>query len=155
MEVLRSWVLGITLCAGVGTVLFVLVPRGSMERSMRSVLALFMIYAVAAPLLKLKTPRLDADRIEGSYSQSAAQYAEVVEKRMLDAADDAVRREILRAVPRLDNASTLIEVRSALNGENSVYIESVTVYLNGSGIAASQVKKELREKLGLTAEVIE
>lgn len=155
VEALRSWVFGITLCAMAGTVIFVLVPRGSMEKSMRSVLSLFMIYVIASPLLKLKDLRIDTDSFEKSYSQSAEQYAEVIEKRMLDAADEAICKAILSSVPRLDNGSTQIVVKSALNGENSVYIESIKIYLNGSGIAASQVKSELSEKLGLTAEVFE
>ena len=149
-EYLKEWLICITLCCIGCSLVYVLAPRGAMEKTMKTVISLFIIAAMFSPLTQLTKGTL----IKRSAEEITYEYAEQVNSALLSASQEAVRLTVYECLPELDNGVSVIDVSTGIDGENTVCVESVTVRLNGASLDAGEIKDKIYEKLKVTAEVM-
>ncbi len=150
MQYLREWLACLTLCSAACTLVYILVPSGAMEKTMKTVISLFIIAAIATPLTGIVKGSVNLDYSENDY---AYDYSQQVNDVFISTSEQAVKQKILDAVPELDNGVSEVDVRVTIDGENTVDVEYIHIRLNSEGLNAEKIKSEIYEKLQLTAEV--
>ena len=91
MDFLRQWAIGLIICGIGATVISLLSPRGTMEKTLRAVIGIFIVSAVCMPLQKLK----NADEVLPAFSfDGEAYFNQNLEKQMLEACRETVGKVI-------------------------------------------------------------
>lgn len=152
MQHMREWIICLTLCSFGCSIVYTLVPRGAMEKSMKTVISLFLISALAAPLSQLVKNGVQFDVPQPEYTFG---YAEQVNSTLISAAESAVKQVIVEAIPELSQSETFIDVSAAADSENEVFIEYVRIRLNNPALSPADISDKIFDKLQLTAEVTE
>ena len=75
-DAFKQWAVSLIICALGGALISLLSPRGSMEKTLRAVIGIFVVSAICTPLLKLKksdvflpafvaeaAPEIDTDKL--------------------------------------------------------------------------------------------
>lgn len=147
---LREWLISITLCSLACSLVYILVPRGAMEKMMKTIISLFVIGVIAAPLAGVLRGADNYSFSNEGYTYE--EYARQVNSLLVSSAENAVRQAVTDCMPAL--ADSEIEVTASYENENTLRVESISIKLNNDSLNPETVKNELSEKLQLTAEVI-
>ena len=75
MDIIRSWVTGVTAAAIIGAIVLALTPGGAVEKSVKTVVSVFLISSMILPLVKAENVNLDFKIDEG---QTVTQNEEIV-----------------------------------------------------------------------------
>lgn len=153
-DTLKQWAVSLIICAIGGTVISLLSPRGSMEKTLRAVIGIFVVSAICTPLLKfgkteLRLPAFAADAAE--ICVEADNLLEQTEK----ACKETVGRVVsdVMASAKIDGYE--VETNVDIDENYCIIIQSIYVTLDSenSGSAAG-IKAELQKRLGVPVEII-
>ena len=154
MEMLKSWAVCVTVSALAGTVISLIVPNGSAEKSMRTVIGIFIVSAVCLPLTKADFSFESANvfHSDGEYSETSDELCGFAQKSITDAAEASVNEAATES--GIEDYTVVTDVTTDENG--CIIIQEILIEIdcenNGS---MAEFERIVNEKLGIKAVVRE
>ena len=142
MEFIKNWVLTVVLSAVTGAVILMLCPTGNMERTVKTIVSLFLILSFIVPASKGYIPELKID--EKPY-RSETELSEESDRVLTE----LMAQEIKKRTEQLlaDNSVAYDELKVVVIQEaDSIVLEEIIVY--HPTIDENAIKSLLAEKLG-------
>lgn len=152
-DALRQWAVGLIICALGGTVISLLSPRGSMEKTLRAVIGIFVVSALCIPFMKMKK----TDTLLPAFVVHTAPEIQMhnLNGQMVKACENTVGEvvdEVLESVGAYDYT---VETNVDIDKENRIIIQDIqiTVSLENDALI-DEIQAELSERLGVPVTVI-
>lgn len=143
MDALKSWAVSVIISALAGTVVSLLMPKGSMEKTMRSVIGVFMVAAVCLPLAQINIENeaqavFSASGFEENNAQEiqaflASEYESTVKEVICSAAKETgvTDYEVIADISYDENGCIIIhEIAVELGEDNSVSKDAFEALVN-------------------------
>lgn len=151
MNALSQWILAVCIAAVTGGLLRMLLPPGSMERTMRWVICVFTLSCLLLPLLQSSGWEWDFSSLETTGEPNIALAEQVEEQTRY-----LIERELLSKVQDVVEAEgaklTKFHLNTDSEGGSGIDITQVEVVLRASDAErCNRVHARLEEELGLTA----
>lgn len=155
MEALRSWALTVAMAALAGGIVRLLAPKGSVERAVRTVVAVFLLCAFLSPLWNRSGSTLDWILPDEEQTPTLAALDDAVAEQMRTAVEAELQREIsetllLRGVSE-GTAQILLETDILSDG--SINIVTARAVLP-SGTDITGLAAALKSQTGVDVEII-
>lgn len=151
MEQIKNWALGVTAAAIIGAVVLVITPKGSIEKTVRVAVSLFLMCALLNPFVTgIDFSEISEGLKEVPDGVDTSDAYSAVEKQT----EEAISDEILKICSDcgIKNAAVNIDVR--MNGENNLSVESVEISAESEYEPLfSSAEKQLEEKLGIKSKI--
>ena len=151
MDFLRQWAIGLIICGIGATVISLISPRGTMEKTLRAVIGIFIVSAVCMPLQKLKK----ADEVLPAFSfDGEAYFNQNLEKQMLEACRETVGKVIDKTAKDMNIAEYDVDADIQMDANCCIIIQHIHIktYTCDSGTAA-ELEAVLQNKLGVSVAV--
>ena len=154
MNELRQWVLCLIIAAVAGTFVMVISPRGSMDKTVRAVVGIFVVAAICAPVAQLKDKQISVEALaDFEFSQAPAADKELKDY-MLSSLKNAVDSQVRKASEEIGITTEKIFAEMKYNAENCIIIHSITVEIPEKfAKKSSELSEILEERLGVPVAV--
>lgn len=153
MDALRQWALCLIIGAAAGTFVMAISPRGSMDKTVRAVVGIFVVAAICSPLAGLADADFTLDAM-ADYEYEGQDSGEELQEYMLSVCRDAAEEQILSAAEDSGIRVDEIFINADIDANNCIIIHDITVTIGAehSGKSA-EFSKTLGENLGVTVTV--
>jgi len=153
MEALRTWALTVALAALAGGIVRLLTPKGSVEKAVRTVVAVFLLSAFLSPMLSRGGVNLDWI-LPAEFDQAPTLHAFELEiARQVQEAVEAELRSRIERVLAARNLDGQILIRTDILSGGSIEIVTAQVILppgsDANGLAAA-----LKAEIELDVEIV-
>ncbi len=145
MDFIKSWTLTIVTAAVIGSLIVTLTPSGSMEKTVRTVVSLFLLVSFFLPFVKENNSGLIAEGNQPLF-ESAPEFDH--NELMSDMVQNEVRRLIAEVLDSHSVKYTEINVDISVS-ENEMIADKVTVVTQEKIKNTDILIKEIKEKTGL------
>ena len=151
MEAFRHWAMSLIICGIGATVISLLSPRGTMEKTLRAVIGIFVVSAVCMPLAKLK----NAEDILPAFSfEGEAYYYESISEQMVEACKNTVAEVIADSAKELGIADYDVDADIQINEEYCIIIQDIHIRVyDCDDVGAAEFEAVLCDKLGVSVAV--
>ena len=156
MDFLKDWALCLIAAAAAGTLVTVIVPRGSMDKTVRAVVGIFVVAVICSPLSDLNLTdepidvfaEYDGNDINGHYTGD-------MKERIINIFRETVETQVKETASELGAEVLSVNADISVDDEYCINIHKIDVYINRSQSADMAILSEkIGEKLGVTADVI-
>lgn len=155
MDTIRQWMLCLLVSAIVGTMVFLLSPKGAVQKALRTVIALFVLLSIFLPFAQLDLNSVSLEMQEEPGSRQAQQLEGAVYEQ-IHASTTALVEQLTQEV--LDARGVQwgqIVVNTDIREDNSILMAQVEVQLLQPNTEIAQIlKTELEEETGMPVEVV-
>ena len=152
MDMLKQWIISLIFACAAGTLVSVISPKGSTEKTLRTIVGIFVIAAVCAPLSEMRTENL-------TFPVLAHEFSDFSESGMDDYVLKAVENEICRKILEITEKKELPSGEITVKAENNdgcIIIHEILIKLQNDGSEAGQKTAELLSKeLGIPVTLTE
>ncbi|MBQ8229044.1 MAG: hypothetical protein IJZ88_08550 [Clostridia bacterium] len=149
MDTIRLWISGLTVSAVVGAVVLVLAPEGSVGKSVKTMVSVFIISSILLPLMKNKELQTDFDFAVGTTA--------IDDEKILDTVSASFEKKLARSVEDilLQNGIHTHQVSIDIKtNKDEISVEKVSVELEKeSSDKTEEAKTLLNDRLQISAEV--
>ena len=154
MEALRQWALCVTFSAVAGAVVYILSPKGATDKTVKTVVSLFLITAILSPFITQKRIYTDFSAFSAAGSAPAAGNLGDTVNRQLDDTFCAILTAQIQSVLReMGITDGQITVLTDIDGQGSIFIKQVTVRIPEKHADMNEkVKQKIKEATGLDIE---
>ncbi len=129
-------------------------PRGSMDKTIRAVVGIFVIAAVCSPLSEIKNAEFSVAALSDSESGYENSNTSVLREQFTDMCSDAVESCVNETAARLEIIVDSIEAEISVDSDNCIIIHSVLVKVTGcSDEKSEELLKDLQDELGVPVTV--
>jgi hypothetical protein len=133
LEALRSWAASLAVSALAGGILWLLSPKGSVQKALRAIIGVFLLCAFLAPLFSQEKFALDWI----APAAGAASANPVLEQTLLEqqrqAVEQALRRQVSDTLAAKGVLGAEISVRTDILEDGSIQIAALRVMLPRGG----------------------
>lgn len=151
MDSIRQWALCLIFSAAAGTLVTVISPRGSMEKTLRAVVGIFIVAAICTPLTKLSADGLTL--IAFAPAEDSAEN-EKLNEFILDGYKTASEKTILQVAEKRGIHVENITAEMDINSEGCIIIHSITAVIKEiPQKEKEEFTRELSHALGAEVEV--
>ncbi len=126
MNAIREWALAVTAASLASGIVYLLVPSGNMEKSVKVVVSLFVVLSLAAPLVGTK---IDIDNLlpEEKYDESTIYPIEkTMEEQAIELITSQLKTEAESRLRQLGIKNMSIRIETDISSEKDI---SITMYL--------------------------
>ena len=148
MENIHAWAVGMCAAAIIGSVSALLTPSGSMEKSMKTVISIFLICAVVLPLFKNKVA---VNNDISTYFAESEEDAFSITNEVGDQTESYLKTLIYEILQKNGITCEDIVIQIETN-EESVNVKSITVYRPNKD--AETVCGILKKEAGIEVNVV-
>ncbi len=152
MDALKSWAISVIISAVAGSVISLLMQKGSMEKTMRAVIGVFMVSAVCMPLAQINFSSeagqafLPVNTVENN-ADDIKEYMLDVCKNAVESAVDSVAKEM-----GVSDYKVIADVSCDENG--CIIIHEITVEIESGNMDSKDAfETVLNQKLGVPVSV--
>lgn len=152
MDALKQWLVSIIAAAMAGTFVMSVSPRGSMDKTVRAIVGMFVVAAVCIPVLKISR----ADFSEYTFEQYGYSESELneLEDFVISTCKKTVSEEIYALAKENKINITGIETDIEYNAEKCIIIHAIKVLVESKdNVLFSDFCTTLEEKLGVPVTV--
>ena len=154
IESLRNWALTVALAALAGGIVRLLTPKGSVQKAVRVVVAVFLLCAFLSPLLSRGGTSFDWILPEMAEPPTIAGFDEEVSRQIQAAVESEIRGRVERVLAER-SVEGQIYLRTDILSDGSIEIVTAEVVVppgtNTTGLAA-QLKSETELDVKITKE---
>jgi len=150
MGAIKAWVLSVAISSLVSGIVYMLAPKGSLQKIVRVAIFTFIISSSLSPLL---TDRPDLD-----FRLPELEYASSKENDLIDKITESMETVVVKNMNRIlksigvDDAS--IKINTDKNGDNSISITETVITVKPEYIDLSQeIKLRIKNELGYDVRV--
>lgn len=152
MDMIKQWIISLIFACAAGTLVSVISPKGSGEKTLRTVVGIFVIAAICAPLSEL-----DAD--DFTIPAFAYEYSEYNEYGMNEYLTQALEEEISRRISEIvekNNLSIGDVTVKAENNNDCIIIHNLLIKAQNNEYESAQNAAEiLSDELGIPVTLTE
>ncbi len=151
MEEFRHWCLCLIVAAAAGTLATVIMPKGSMDKTVRAVIGIFVVSVICAPLAQIKS----ADVSVQAFADYDSEYqnTEELEEYMISACRTAIENTVLKEAEHLGVQPVSIEAEISVDDDKCIIIHKIRISIPGSSEKINaDLSEKLEEKLGVPVE---
>ena len=149
MDALKSWAVSLIAAAVAGTFAMIVSPRGSMDKTIRAVIGIFVVAAIFSPLTELKNDGKNFFEKEAFAFEEEKEADENLNEYLLSACKNAVNSEIKKAADELNIPSHQSEIEAYVDDENCIIIQSITIQIPAEYIGkAEKLSENAAERIG-------
>lgn len=155
MDILKDWAMCLIAAAAAGTLATVVVPRGSMDKTVRAVVGIFVVAVICSPLAELDGQNLFTDAF-GEYDDvfSADSYTREMQDYMIDLMKETVDSEIKKTADELGAKIKSVVSDISVDGENCINIHKIDVVINKTDfLDKEELSDKISERLGVPVSV--
>lgn len=150
MNELRQWAVCLIIAAVAGTFVMVISPRGSMDKTVRAVVGVFVVAVICAPLAELADNPISVEAISGFDFSEVSYSDEELRESVILSLENAVKEQVEIAAVEMNVTAEEIYAEMDFNAENCIIIHSITVKISEDySEKALQLSKILEERLGV------
>ncbi len=155
MDFLKEWALCLIAAAAAGTLATVIVPRGSMDKTVRAVVGIFVVTVICSPLAGLKESDFTIDVFADSDSVSFDNtYTEELNSQIINICRETVEKQIKETAAEQNVAVASIEADISVDAENCIIIHKIKVGIDKNEFLSTDLLSEkFSEKLGVPVDV--
>lgn len=152
MEALKQWAICLIISGMAGTLISLLSPRGTMEKTLRAVIGVFIVAAVCSPLVKLKNADdiLPVFAFENTDSADADKLAE----QMLEACRNTVGETVRAAAAETGIEDYSVETDAYIDEDYCIIIQRIRIIIPSENADLQNgFSAVLQEQLGVPVTV--
>ncbi len=152
MEALRQWAICLIISGMAGTLISLLSPRGTMEKTLRAVIGVFIVAAVCSPLSQLK----NSDDILPAFAFGETDYADAGElgEQMLEACRNTVGETVRAAAAETGIGDYTVETDAYIDENCCIIIQEIRVVIPPENADLQNgFSAALQERLGVPVTV--
>lgn len=152
LEVLRQWALSLIIASAAGTFAMVLSPRGSMDKTVRAVVGIFVVAVICSPLAQMKDINFSVQAF--AEYELETENVEALRKQLVSACRNAVENQITDTARELGIEVESVEAEMNIDAENCIIIHKITVNITAENEEkAKEFSEILQKKLGVPVQV--
>lgn len=152
LEVLRQWALSLIIASAAGTFAMVLSPRGSMDKTVRAVVGIFVVAVICSPLAQMKDINFSVQAF--AEYELETENVEALRKQLVSACRNAVENQITDTALELGIEVESVEAEMNIDAENCIIIHKITVNITAENEEkAKEFSEILQKKLGVPVQV--
>lgn len=149
MDALKSWAVSLIAAAAAGTFAMIVSPRGSMDKTIRAVVGIFVVAAIFSPLTELKKDGKNFFEKEAFAFEEENEADEKLSDYLLTACKNAVNSEIEKAADELNIPSYQSEIDAYVDDDNCIIIQNITINIPAEYIDKSEkLSVKASERIG-------
>lgn len=155
MDFLKDIALCLIAAAAAGTLAIVIVPRGSMDKTVRASVGIFVVAVICSPLSKIDTEALNvfADFEESDFDKS---YTEEMNNAVVDTFKKAIENCLKEIASELNYEIVSVNADISVDDEQCINIHKIRVVINNTGMSDISVLSEKTSgMLGVPVEMSE
>lgn len=154
MDALKQWAVCLIVSALAGTFVMAVSPKGSMDKTMRAVVGIFVVAAICSPLAELKDADFSLEAMADSYSVDENKNVEAMQEQVISACRRAVENEVKKASEESGAAVSSIRADLSVDAENCIIIHDISVEISEcSEKTACLISEKLQQILGVPVTV--
>lgn len=152
-DAFKQWAVSLIICALGGTLISLLSPRGSMEKTLRAVIGIFVVSSICTPLLKLKK----TDVLLPAFVAEAVADTDTadLEAQMENACKNTIGKTVDAVMNSVGIKNYEIETAVDMDENYCIIIQDIEIKIhskyNGS---VEGIETTVQEKLGVPVKVI-
>ncbi len=152
MDSFRQWVLCIIIAAAAGTFACAVSPRGSTDKTVRTIVGIFVVASICAPLSQIDFEEISVPAFAESYSLENSD--DMLNGYMLPACESAVKSEVLQTAAEYGFDVVSIAFDAYMDENGCIIIRDIQVNIQyRSAESISDFSRILAEKLGVPVTV--
>lgn len=152
MDVLRQWAVCLIAAAAAGTFAMIISPRGSMDKTLRAVVGIFVVAAICSPLAELKDADFSVDAFADYGSEEV--NADELREYMIDVCRNTIETQIASTAGELGVRVASVEAEISADSDNCIIIHNISVkVLEASASVIIDLSDKLQENLGVAVTV--
>ncbi|MBR3779678.1 MAG: stage III sporulation protein AF [Clostridia bacterium] len=155
MDILKDWALCLIAAAAAGTLATVVVPRGTMDKTVRAVVGIFVVAVICSPLAKLDEQDLFTD-VFSEYEEvfSDNSYTQEMQNYMIDLMKETVNSEIKETADELGAEIKSVVSDISVDDKNCINIHKINVVINKTDfLDKEELSDTISERLGVPVSV--
>lgn len=152
MDALKQWCVCLIVAAAAGTFATVVAPKGSMDKTVRAIIGIFVVSVICAPLTEIKK----TDFSFKAFADYDFEYENTseLEDVMISACKAAIEKSIKDESEAFGVHPDSVETQLSVDGENCIIIHKIAIKLSDSSEKInSDLSVKLEEKLGVPVEI--
>ncbi len=152
MEVLRQWCVCLVVAAAAGTFAMTIAPKGSMDKTMRAVIGIFVVSVICAPVAQINKTDFSVE----AFADYDFEYdnTEELEDYVISACKSAIERSIRAETEAFGTQPVSVWIQLSADDENCIIIHEIAIRVTDSSDKInSELAEKLEEKLGVPVEV--
>lgn len=152
-DAFRQWAVSLIICALGGTLISLLSPRGSMEKTLRAVIGIFVVSAICTPLLKLKK----ADDFLPAFVAEAAADTDTsdLESQMKNACRNAIGKAVDEVMNSAGVETYEVEADVDMDEDYCILIQEIRISIHSTNNGSvAEIEAMAQEKLGVPVKII-
>lgn len=155
MDVLKEWALCLIAAAAAGTLATVIVPRGSMDKTVRAVVGIFVVAVICLPLAEMKESDFFVEAFANSDGTSLDNaYIEELNSQIINICRETVERQIKETATEQDVNVVSVEADISVDAENCIIIHKINVCVDKKNLLNTDLlSQKFSEKLGVPVDV--
>ncbi len=156
MDFLKNSALCLIAAAAVGTLATVIVPRGSMDKTLRAVIGIFVVAAICSPIAEISETDYVLEAFADSFKiPSDEPYSENMQKQMLEIFESTIVSNIKETAEELNVDVASINPEISVDENCCINIHKITVTVSNCNLSLKEyLSVKISENLGVSAEVI-
>ena len=154
MSSVREWASIICLAVLACSMLEIITPSGKMEKMMRFVFGVFMIFAMITPMVgTMKKVSIDVSGLHRDKGE-VSRFEKKIDKQIVDSASENIKHLVIDKLKSINIAPQKIDIFMDTLDESCISIIKVTIYISKKDAARQEeVKKIVEESLDLETNV--
>ncbi len=150
MDSIRLWVTGLTSAAIIGAIVLVVVPGGGAEKTVKTMVSVFLISSIVIPFANggnwnFETDFSAAESVTETQNSIATAMSEQIKRKLSASVENILLKEGIQV------SSVIIDIKT---GGDEISVEKITVIMKKESSAnVSQAKQILEAQLGVKADV--
>lgn len=156
MGYIRDVAFCLIFAAAAGTLVTVIVPRGSMDKTVRAVVGIFVVAVICSPLTGLDKPKMILDAfavsdeadVENSYTENTREY-------MTKALKENITLQIKEIVSGFGADTLSVNAEISVDEDDCINIHRIEVIIkNGNFVDKTELSETVSRNLGVPVDVI-
>lgn len=153
MDALRQWAICLIIGAAAGTFVMSVSPRGSMDKTVRAVVGIFVVAVICSPLADFKKTDFAFNTMT-DYKYDERDSTEKIHEYMLSVCREEMNKQILSAAEEHGLTVNEIFINADIDAENCMIIHDMMVEIGAEHSEKSNEFSEiLSQKIGVPVKV--
>lgn len=155
-EFVLNWMRTVSVTAIAGSVICFLVPKGNMEKALKTVVSFSLLFALMLPLFGVAKPEFsDKISLKGQGNDIVSDYGNDINRSLKEKYAEVLKNTIEKLLKENGIDYSRTEVYTDIDGDGRIFIKEITVFLNKENlIDISETAAKIKEVTGNEAKFI-
>ncbi len=156
MDFLKNTALGLIAAAAAGTLATVIVPRGSMDKTLRAVVGIFVVAVICSPFAQIsETELIDGAFVKSDEILSDDSYTAEMQEKMIGFFNSEIDSNVKEIASELNINVVSVNSEITVDENHCINIHKIVVNISDCETSAKEsLSVKISENLGVPAEVI-